>query len=352
MNIKWFTTIIAVLIACMSIAQSKPVTDKSAKDWNIQKVTIDYAVQPINVATDKPGISWVLTSAKNNDRQVAYQVKIASSRKLIDEDKADIWSSDKIKSGQSSHIFPDTKKIKSNSDYWVKVTSMNQNGSEATFITSFSTAYFGQNEWKAQWIGHTTEYPYKPLTATGAEKEQFMADTLVANRSQLLRKEITVQKTIVRARAFVTGVGFYELYINGKKVGDHVLAPAKTRYVDRILYDVFDIKDFLINGSNAIGFHLGNGWFNPDKKYQDWRMPLWGFPRAIMQLQLDYTDGSSEMVLTDKTWKAAFGPITFNSIYDGEHYDASYPANGCRLRAFRHKTVFPRKRIAGGGRLD
>lgn len=298
------------------------IITKANDDWKIIKVTIDYNQSPINVSNANPDISWIISSVLNNQKQAAYQVQIAYSKKLLEQNKPDVWNSGKIKSSQSSHIIPEGKTLKSNTDYWVKVTSWNQDGKEASTFTTFSTAYFEQNSWQAMWIGYQSEAPYSFETATDEEKVAFRPDSIIAGRSQYLRKEVTLKKEIRRARVFVTGLGFYELSINGKKVGDHVLAPAKTRYSDRVLYEVFDVKDNLINGKNALSIHLGNGWYNPAKKYQDWRMPFWGYPRAIMQLALEYQDGTKELIMTDASWKTALGPIVANDIYDGESYDS------------------------------
>ncbi len=136
-------------------------------------------------------------------------------------------------------------------------------------------------------------------------------------RSPLLRKEFTLQRPLRRARAYICGLGWYELYINGRKVGDHVLDPATTNYHKRALYVAYDVTDRLRRGRNAIGVMLGNGWFcEPGRfKYGD-------SPRVLMQLVLEFADGTATSIETDPTWKAAPGPITRNDLYGGETYDA------------------------------
>ncbi|MBC8081578.1 MAG: family 78 glycoside hydrolase catalytic domain [Hymenobacter sp.] len=301
--------------------------------WTVAKITADYRQHPIDVDQKTPDISWVLTSTARNKMQAAYQVLIATNQ---DFRGAAVWNSGKVVSGQSAHVRPCSGVLQSNRDYWVKVTAWSKDGEEATNVASFSTAFLDEApQWRAQWVGFRSEAPFVAWTSTTAALAAFVPDSAVANRSQYLRKQFTLRKPLQRARVFVSGLGIYELSINGKKVGDHVLAPARTRYPDRVLYEVFDVKDQLLRGDNALGIQLGNGWFNPDKKYQDWRMTFFGYPRAILQLQLRYTDGSEETIVTDPSWRAALGPVTFNSIYDGEWYDARLEAEGWDRPGFR-----------------
>ncbi|TCC88626.1 hypothetical protein EZ428_18480 [Pedobacter frigiditerrae] len=322
---------------------------KANEEWKISKVTIDYVEAPINVMNRHPNITWVIVSKLNDQRQTHYRVQISTKKELLTKNSPDVWSSGKIKSAQSTNIYPEGNILKSNTDYWVKVTSWNQDGRESTFNTQFSTAYFEPKVWQAMWIGYRSEAPYNAETATSEEKTAFKPDSIIANRSQYLRKEIDLKKNVRRARVFVTGLGFYELNINGEKIGDHVLAPAKTRYTDRVLYEVFDVREKLVSGKNALGIHLGNGWYNPAKKYQDWRMPFWGYPRALMQLELEYEDGTNETIKTDMSWRAALGPIIANDIYDGESYDARLELRGWDLPGYTDaswKNVVPMSKPA------
>nr|WP_294895151.1 family 78 glycoside hydrolase catalytic domain [uncultured Pedobacter sp.] len=335
MNRKSVIVLIVSLVLTINCKISKA---DSLKDWEIQKVLIDYHESPIDVSNASPGISWILTSSKNNQMQLAYQILVATSKELLNSGKADIWDSGRKKSSQSSNIRLNGKTLMSNTDYWMKLTSWNENGKSAVKIVAFSTAYLNPSDWKANWIGAESEYPFTWEKASIEQRRAFNPDSLVANRSQLLRKEISIRKVIKRARVFASGLGLYELSINGQKIGDHVLSPAQTRYSDRVLYEVFDVKDKLREGTNAIGLQVGNGFYNPIKKYLDWRMDFWGFPRAILQLEIEYEDGSKETVLSDKTWKVCYGPVIENSIYDGEHYDARLEQKGWNEPNFHDKS--------------
>ena len=141
--------------------------------------------------------------------------------------------------------------------------------------------------------------------------------TGAAASSPLLRKEFSIDKKIQRARVYVCGLGWSELFINGRKVGDHVLDPATTDYAKRVLYASYDVTDRLRQGRNAVGVMLGNGWYcEPGRlKYGD-------SPRLLMQMHVDLAGGGRTVITTDQTWRVSRGAITRNDIYGGETYDA------------------------------
>jgi alpha-L-rhamnosidase len=141
---------------------------------------------------------------------------------------------------------------------------------------------------------------------------------------------------VVKAVAFVTGLGYFELYVNGRKVSDDELVPNQTNYGKRpglpdrsiplddsfreyrIMYLAYDITSFLRQGENVAGAMLGNGFYNPGKFWCEG----YGTPRFIGQIYLTYSDGTEEVIITDRSWKAAKGPVVMDMVYFGEHYDA------------------------------
>ncbi|HTE19919.1 MAG TPA: glycoside hydrolase family 78 protein, partial [Armatimonadota bacterium] len=140
----------------------------------------------------------------------------------------------------------------------------------------------------------------------------------------LLRREFTVRGKVKRARAYVCGLGYHELRLNGEKVGDHILDPGYTRYDRRSLYVTHDITDQLRQGTNAVGAMLGNGWYNVHTVavwYFD-KAPWRAAPKLLAEVRIEYADGRQEIVATDESWKTAPGPVVWDSIYAGESYDA------------------------------
>lgn len=140
----------------------------------------------------------------------------------------------------------------------------------------------------------------------------------------LLRKSFSLSKAVRTARVYVSGLGYYELYLNGSKVGDHVLDPGFTNYSDRVLYATYDVTRQLRHGANAVGLMLGNGLYN-QRARDVWyfhRAPWRATPRAILQLQIVFEDGSRQTITSDGTWKQGTGALVSDAIRNGETYDA------------------------------
>ena len=139
----------------------------------------------------------------------------------------------------------------------------------------------------------------------------------------ILRKEFSVKKNLKEALVFVTGLGQYELHLNGKKVGNHFMAPGWTDYDDSYLYNIYEITDQLKSGKNTLGMMLGNGFYIvPNTRYRK-LITAYGNPKMILKLQLKYEDGSTETVTSDESWKTSASPITYSSIFSGETWNAN-----------------------------
>ncbi|WP_246292467.1 family 78 glycoside hydrolase catalytic domain [Lentzea indica] len=141
----------------------------------------------------------------------------------------------------------------------------------------------------------------------------------------MLRKEFVLDRPVVSARAHVYGLGFYELHLNGGKVGDHVLTPASTPYEKRNLHDTYDVTPLLRQGSNAAGVWLGNGY---GQRFNPYGFRWLGTKQAIVLLAVTFADGTRTTITTDGSWRWSDGPITSNDIYGGESYDARLRQQG------------------------
>jgi len=265
----------------------------------------EYASSPLGVDVAQPRLSWVLQSSQRGQMQSAYQILVASSEEKLQANVGDKWDSGKVGSDRSVNIAYQGKALASRERCWWKVRVWDKDGkaSEYSKPAMFEMGLLKQNDWRGEWIGAGG----KEGKATGA----------ATSSAPLLRKEFAVVKKVERATAFVSGLGWYELYVNGRKVGDHVLDPATSDYHKRTLYVAYDVTDRLHQGANAVGVMLGNGWYcDPArKKYGD-------SPRLLLQMHVEFTDGTSMNVKTDQTWKTVSGPITRNDLYGGETYDA------------------------------
>ncbi len=137
-----------------------------------------------------------------------------------------------------------------------------------------------------------------------------------------LRKDFSVSETVTRAMVYVTALGAYELHLNGQKVGNDVLTPGWTEFRKRVYYQTYDVTSMVQPGSNTIGAILGDGWYASDLAFKGTRLNYGGTPRFLAQLVLQLSDGSTQTVVSDGTWKASYGPILFGDLLMGSEYDA------------------------------
>ncbi len=277
----------------------------------------EYRTNPLGLDTPQPRLSWLLECPERGQRQTAYQVLAATSPKLLSEGKSDLWDSGKVISGESVQVVYAGQPLSSGQRVYWKVRAWDREGHPSAYSAAawWEMGLLRPADWRAAWI---TRRRAAPLS----EQQMFEDDP-----APLFRKEFQIGKKLKRARVYVSGLGYYELHLNGKRVGDHELDPGWTTYSKRVLYSTYDVTDQLQRGRNALGVMLGNGWFNP--------LPLrmWGMlnlrehltigqPRVILQLVAEFTDGTSQTIVTDESWKVGNGPILRNNVYLGELYDA------------------------------
>lgn len=291
---------------------------------------IDDHPLPIGIDNPQPTFSWHIQSQDRDITQSACRVLVAIDPDLLELEKPDVWDSDKLNTPRSTYVRYEGPRLLGQKIFWWKVRIWDTDGTESEWS---QPAYFGtgpqEDQWRADWIGAGPATEPRLLGDFEFTQEGDLADSVEVNlRSPLLRREFPAHKNVQRARIFVCGLGYYELRLNGKKVGDSVLTPSRTHYRKVALYDAYDVTGLLNEGHNALGLMLGNGWFNPARKYWGWQMQWYGNPRAILQAYLRYEDGSEETICSDQSWKTHPGPILRTCLYDGEHYDARLEQNG------------------------
>jgi len=162
----------------------------------------------------------------------------------------------------------------------------------------------------------------------GLEDLSWLKSLRPAPRSTMVRKEFSAAGKIRKARAYVTGLGNYKLFINGSVVGDDLLTPGWTDYNKRVQYQVYDIGEMLVKGNNAAGLLLGNMWWSSGLGWSGGAQYSSGPVRGLCQIIIEYTNGSETIIVTDETWKAHVSPIVENTIYHGETYDARLEIDG------------------------
>jgi alpha-L-rhamnosidase len=281
---------------------------------------------PLGIDAQKPRFSWKTeATTERNVLQKAYQILVASSAAKLSKNESDVWNSGKVSTDASIWIPFAGKPLQSNAAYFWKVKVWTNKGeSQWSAPASWSMGILEEVQWKAQWIGLDKAMPW--------DSETF-ASRLSA---RYVRKEFPIGKEISRATVHICGLGLYELFINGQKVGDQVLAPASTGYDKAVLYTTFDVTSLLRKGQNAVGITLGNGHFyNMRQGYKPWKVPTYGYPKVRMMLTLEYSDGSTENIGTKDNWKlTADGPIRSNNEYNGEEYDARKELTGWNMPGY------------------
>ncbi len=272
----------------------------------VEKLSCEYLKNPLGVDVQNPRFSWKITSGERGISQTAYQIIVGENADDVKKGNGKIWDSGKITSDITVNIEYAGPTLQSNTSYFWKVKVWdNQESVVSSEPASFQTGMLKNADWTAKWITTREE---------------------ITDASPLLRNEFELDKPIQKATAYVTACGYYEFYLNGKKVGDHVLDPGITDYRKTILYSTYDVTDLLQKGTNAAGAMLGNAAWNMRKTEGRWSWggggSSLGSPCFLMQLMVTYKDGSQATYITDESWKTSEGPITFNNLYGGEDYDA------------------------------
>lgn len=304
----------------------------------IQKKFVNDSVSPWGIDEKSPRFSWQSDSGTRGGRQSAYRIIVASAAEALDREEGDFWDSAEVASTKSINIPYTGRALTSATRYFWKVCLRDEAGTQGPWSEAgiFGTGILDEKDWLAEWIGD--DLPESPdlenKMATRSEIEQRYGDIPVAVRSLLLRRDIILPKPIRHAVAFICGLGMNVLHINGRKVGDSVLTPAKTDYCKQVLYEAHEVTACLRQGANVLGIHLGNGWYNPPKKYWGWQMQWHGAKRALLQIHVEYADGTSDRIITNGDWSAHDGPVLESCIYDGETYDAREEAVGWNLPGF------------------
>jgi alpha-L-rhamnosidase len=266
---------------------------------------------PIGLDVAQPRLSWQLVSDKRNVTQVAYEIKVTSGRSTT-------WSSGKINSDSSVHVAYKGSPLQSGTKYSWQVRVWDNTGEASTWSKAafWQMALLNRSDWKAKWI------------------EQGFAEDTIDRPTPLFRKEFKAAKKIQSATAYITAHGMYEGYINGKRIGDFYLTPGWTSYNKRLQYQTYDVTGLLNSGSNVIAMALGSGWYRGFLAW-DGNKDVYGKDAALLfQLDITYTDGSKESVVSNDSWKSTTGSITYSEIYNGEIIDARKQRKGWRQAGY------------------
>ncbi len=332
---KAFITALAVALCLPGMAAKKKTAKKSPFPVVVTELKTERMTDPMSIDTPRPRLGWVLTSDKQDVMQTSYRIIVASTKAKADSLVGDLWDAT-VNSDQSQWIRYAGKELRSNTPcYWrVKVnTTQGESGWSETAM--WNVGLLNEADWSGQWIGLDRAMPW--------DIEEIHSQL----SSRYLRTEFKVEKEVSRATLYISGLGMYEAYINGKKVGDQVLAPAPTDYRRTVLYNAFDVTQMLA-ADNAVGVVLGNGrYYTMQQNKKPYKITNFGYPKLRLNLVIEYADGTRQTVASNNKWKLnPDGAIRSNNEYDGEIYDARKEFDGWTAPGFDDAKWMAAERVA------
>ncbi|PTS93621.1 alpha-rhamnosidase [Pedobacter sp. HMWF019] len=293
-----------VLLSCFLALGLNAQADTVPNKTLAVSLQCEHLIKPLGIDVLHPRLSWMISDGRQGAKQTAYRILVSEDSLDVVRKRGASWDSGKNTSGTSLVSYRGAV-LKPFTKYFWGVEVWDQNGKpgSSSSVSSFETGMMKMENWKGSWISD--------------------GDDINKREAPYFRTIFQSSKQIKSARAYIAVAGLYELYLNGKKVGNHRLDPMYTRFDKRNLYVSYDVTAQLQDGKNAIGVLLGNGWYNHQS------IAVWNFDKApwrarpafCMDLRITYADGTSEVITSGKDWKTSSGPIVLNNIYTAEHYD-------------------------------
>lgn len=300
----------------------------------ISNLRTEYLIDPIGIGVHRPRHSWTLESRARGMVQAAWRIVASSTGQLLDMRQGDLWDSGWVESPKTSQIEYAGAPIQARQrvQWAVQVRDGDGNHSAWSAPASWETGLLPDTDiigptasershWEAKWIFLPGLTPDRSIAKAQAW------DGLVP--APHFRRAFTTTQHLVRARLYATSRGVYEARLNGEPVGDHTLVPGWTDYNQRIQYQTFDVTDLIRVGENVMGAIVAPGWYAGYVGFGPQCRHYGATPHLLMELHLDYADGSHEIVTTDDSWQASTHWCRQIRRF------AHGPVHRCSTRAFR-----------------
>ncbi len=297
----------------LSVAALMSVIVKA--DLVVGDLRVEHLETPLGLDAKNPRFTWRMQSDLRGVHQSAYRISVGTDSAAVASGQADMWE---FKETSPRVLLRyQGKPLKPQTAYFWQVCITDSEGRVATSgVERFETGMMGIAQWQGAWI------------ADGQNINEL--------RAPYFRKAFSLGKPVRSARLYIAAAGLYELFVNGSRVGDHMLDPLYTRFDRRNLYVTHDVTALLMQGKNAVGVVLGNGWYNHQS------LGVWNFetapwrnrPTFCLDLVITYEDGTRQVVPTDLSWRTGHGEIVFNSIYTGEHRNFTLTQKGWNMPDF------------------
>lgn len=321
---------VTVLASCAPFQQ----VVGSGSDLRVERLRCEYLHDPLGIDTPNPRLQWQVRSDQRGQEQSAYQILVASDKAKLNEKDADLWNSGKALSNQSTQIEYQGKSLASGQRCVWKVRAWDGQGRATAWSkpATWSMGLLNPGDWQAEWISFKDQTPLK-----ASQKK------MVLPPARYYRKSFSPARKLRRATVYATALGIYELHVNGQRVSEQMFTPGWSDYAKRVYYNTLDVTNLLDAGENTVGAIVADGWnsgyvgygllvgYGPNRcgRY------IYGKTPALrIQLHLEYTDGSTETVITDPSWKVTTGPFLEADIIMGETYDARMEIPGWNTPSF------------------
>jgi alpha-L-rhamnosidase len=335
----------------------------------------EYKQNPLGIDVPNPRLNWQVQAEQRGARQTAYQILVSDSAEHLHTGQPLLWDSGKVASDASAHIIYAGLELRSRQRVWwqVRVWDENDQASAYSSPTWWEMGLLHKDDWQATWITSAEQkqlekaqvgpsLPETPPATNQAETNEerwarwmsvsdaehvtqwiAMQNAAVASLQPcpFLRKTFSLTKPVTRARIYASARGIYMLYLNGERVGHDYLRPGWTDYNKRIQYQTYDITDQLTSDTNAIGMILGDGWYTGYLGFQGKHHHYGTYIQGLAQIEIEYADGTSEIIITDGSWKATQGPILYADLFMGEAYDARRDLPGWSTASYDDSTWSP-----------
>ena len=325
-----------MVLCCTALTMTAAKKKQPANILKVDKIRTERLTNPMSVDTKTPRLGWQIVSNQNDVMQTSARIIVASSREKAENMEGDLWDYT-LNTSQSQWIPYAGKPLRSNTRcYWRVKVNTTKGETPWSDIAMWNVGLLTESDWQGQWIGLDRAMPWDK------EVEHSQLST------RYLRTEFEKEdKPVKQATLYISGLGMYEAFINGKKVGDQVLAPAPTDYRKTVLYNAFDVTDML-SSKNAIAVALGNGrYYTMQQKKKPYKIANFGYPKLRLNLIIEYTDGTKKTISSTERWKLnANGAIRSNNEYDGEIYDARMELTGWDQPGYDDSKWMPVQRTA------
>jgi alpha-L-rhamnosidase len=302
----------------------------------------EYRVDPLGIDETAPTLSWALEGEGRAQTQSAYRVLLAGSEEDLEAEENLLWDSGRVESSRSVGIEYEGQELRSGSRCVWKVRVWDGAGNPAPYAepSVFEMGLLERSDWEGAWIS-LGEGPPQDVDPPSGDEYDDVGPGLAP--SPYLRKEFRLEKPVRKARLYATARGVYEMYVNGARVGEDVLAPGWTDYRRRVQYQTYDVTGLLAEGRNVLGAVLGDGWyagfvgFDPKHRGAHYGSRL----HLLAQLEVEYEDATTQAVVSDGSWKCSTGPILYSDLLVGESYDARKEMTGWSEPDFDDSEWYP-----------